>query len=438
MSPTAKASWVESANTNGAHFPIQNLPFGVFSLPGEPRRCGVAIGDLIVDLAELESAGLLVASEGESVFDRPALNAFMALGSSAWARVRAGLTDLLAADRDQALRESPTLRSRALKPQRHAHLHLPFAVSGYTDFYSGRHHASNVGAILRGPENALPPNWLSIPIGYNGRASTVVVSGTPVRRPLGQFRPRGEELPSFGPTRRLDFELEMGAVVGVSTAMGRPITVAEADKMIFGYVLLNDWSARDIQAWEGQPLGPFQAKAFATSISPWVVTQAALAPFRVATPERERPLLPYLHERVPLLYDIRLEVLLRPEGASRPTIICRTNYSQLYYSAAQQLAHHAVCGCNMQVGDLLGSGTISGASKDSRGSLLELSWGGAELLTLGTGETRSFLEDGDTVTLTGWAEGGDHRIGFGECVGTILPAPAEREWRGGSSESANG
>jgi fumarylacetoacetase len=438
MSPTVRTSWVESANTVGAHFPTQNLPFGAFSLPGEARRCGVAIGDLIVDLAELERAGVFALCEGATVFDRPGLNAFMALGSAKWAGVRERLTDLLAVDRDRTLRDNSTLRSRALKPLRDARLHLPFAVSGYTDFYSARHHASNVGAILRGPDNALPINWLSIPIGYNGRASTVVVSGTPVRRPLGQFRRHGEDLPSFGPTRRLDFELEMGAVVGVPTTMGRPITVAEADEMIFGYVLLNDWSARDIQAWEGQPLGPFQAKVFATSISPWVVTKAALAPFHVATPERERPLLPYLHELGPLLYDIGLEVLLRPEGASRATTICRTNYGHMYYSAAQQLAHHAVGGCNMQVGDLLGSGTISGPTKESRGSLLELSWGATEPLTLETGETRSFLEDGDTVTLTGWAEGGDHRIGFGECVGTILPAPAEREWSAGTSESANG
>jgi fumarylacetoacetase len=227
-------------------------------------------------------------------------------------------------------------------------------------------------------------------------------------------------------------------VIGAPSRLGQPITVAEADEMIFGYVLLNDWSARDIQAWEYQPLGPFQAKVFATSISPWVVTKAALEPFRVSTPERERPLLPYLTEPRPMLYDIALEVSMQPAGAARPTIVSRTNYKEMYYSAAQQLTHHAVGGCKMEVGDLLGSGTISGQTKDSRGSLLELSWGGAEPLTLDTGETRSFIENGDTLTLKGWAQGEGHRIGFGECVGTILPAPPERDWLAGVPEDADG
>ncbi|HEX7389122.1 MAG TPA: fumarylacetoacetase [Acidiphilium sp.] len=423
---TMAKSWVEAANRPDCDFPLANLPYGVFSRDGEAPRCGVAIGDLVADLAALERLGLI--ETPEPVFDRPALNGFMALGRPHWNAVRDRLTALFAADGDAALRDNAALCGQVLVKLDAVRLHLPFRVAGYTDFYAGRHHAQNVGTMFRGPENALPPNWLSIPIGYNGRASTVVVSGTGIRRPLGQTKPPGQDLPGFGPCRRLDLELELGAVVGTPSTMGQPLTVAGADAMIFGYVLLNDWSARDIQAWEYQPLGPFQAKVFATSISPWVVTAAALAPFRVPTPKRERPLLPYLTEPGPMLYDIDLEVRLQPASALRPSTIGRTNCREMYYSPAQQLAHHAVGGCLMQTGDLLGSGTISGPTKDSRGSLLELSWGGKEPLTLETGEMRTFLEDGDTLTLTGWAQGKDFRIGFGECAGTILPAPEEPDW----------
>jgi fumarylacetoacetase len=296
---------------------------------------------------------------------------------------------------------------------------MPFAVAEYTDFYAGKNHAVNVGTMFRGAENALPPNWLSIPIGYNGRASSVVVSGTPVTRPWGQVKGPDEALPRLAPSARFDLELEMGAIVG-QPSQGM-VSVAEADEMIFGYVLLNDWSARDIQAWEYQPLGPFQAKATATTISPWIVMKAALEPFRVATPARERPLLPYLREPGPMLYDIGLTVSLAPGGKAE-TVIARTNYREMYYSAAQQLAHHTTSGCAMRVGDLLGSGTISGTAKDARGSLLELSWGGKEPLTLETGETRSFLQDGDTLVLRGAAQGAGYRIGFGDCAGQVLPA----------------
>ena len=416
-------SWIAGANAPECAFPIQNLPYGVFSAGDAPPRCGVAIGEFILDLHALETAALIGA--GAPVFGEPALNAFMALGREAWSSVRARLTALLAEDGDPALRNDVALQRRALAPQSMARMHLPFTVAGYTDFYSSRHHAANVGAMFRGMENALPPNWLSVPIGYNGRASTVVVSGTPVRRPLGQMKASGVELPVFGPSRRLDFELELGAVVGAPSRMGEPITVREADRMIFGFVLLNDWSARDIQAWEYQPLGPFQAKAFATSIGAWVVTNEALAQFRTATTPRERPLLPYLREPGPMNYDIKLEVRLQSAGAGAATTICRTNARELYYSAPQQLAHHAIGGCKMDVGDLLGSGTISGPEKGARGSLLELSWGGAAPLTLDTGERRTFLEDGDEVRLSGWAEGPGYRIGFGECAGRILPAPSD-------------
>ena len=417
-------SWIDSANAADASFPIQNLPYGVFSRDGESARCGVAIGDFVLDLAALERAGLIDTGAGRSVFEVPALNDFMALGSPAWTSLRARLTALLAIGGDDALSADESLRATVLVPLSEARLQLPFKVSEYTDFYAGRQHAVNVGTMFRGPENALPPNWLHIPIGYNGRASTVVVDGTEIRRPLGQIKPPDATAPIFGPSRRLDIELEFGAVVGLPNAMGQPISVAQADDMIFGYVLLNDWSARDIQAWEYQPLGPFQSKAFATSISPWVVTKAALEPFRCPTPERDVPLLPYLSEPGPGLYDIALEIDMRPEGAAEATTISRTNYRHMYYSSAQQLAHHAIGGCRMNTGDLLGSGTISGPEKDGFGSLLELTWGGKEPLTLTGGETRSFIEDGDTLTLRGWAQGDGYRIGFGACSGKILPALA--------------
>ncbi|MEL7098488.1 MAG: fumarylacetoacetase [Pseudomonadota bacterium] len=401
-------SWVDSANTPDTDFPINNLPYGAFSTGGGDPRCGVAIGDQILDLTTLEAAGTL---DFGGTLGAGSWNAFMALGKAEWSRLRSELTDLLA--------EGATSMPDHLVPMVDAALHMPFAVSEYTDFYAGKHHAMNVGTMFRGPENALPPNWLSIPIGYNGRASSVVVSGTPVKRPHGQLKGPNDDLPRFGPSARFDIELEMGAIVG--TPSDGPITVAEAYDNIFGYVLLNDWSARDIQAWEYQPLGPFQAKATATSISPWIVTAAALEPFRTSTPDRERELLDYLTEPGPMLYDIALEVGLAPEGKAETTI-ARTNYNEMYYSAPQQLAHHTTSGCPMRVGDLLGSGTISGPDKENRGSLLELSWGGKEPFTLDTGENRSFIEDGDTLTLKGAARGNGYRVGFGTCAGRVDPA----------------
>jgi fumarylacetoacetase len=404
-------SWVASANGD-TDFPIQNLPYGVFD-DGQGARMGVAIGDMILDVAQVDH-GLDAA-----LFAQPSWNAVMGAGSGVWSALRARLTELLS---------DPANRSAVephLVPMASATMLMPFTVAEYTDFYAGKNHAFNVGTMFRGPENALPPNWLSIPIGYNGRASSVVVSGTDVTRPWGQLKRPDEELPRFGVSQRFDLELEFGAIVGTPSA--GMVSVEEADDMIFGYVLLNDWSARDIQAWEYQPLGPFQAKATATTISPWIVTKAALEPFRTSTPERERPLLPYLSEPRPMLYDIDLEVGLTPDGQGE-TVIARTNYSQMYYSSAQQLCHHTTSGCAMRTGDLLGSGTISGPTKDSRGSLLELSWGGKEPLTLDTGETRSFLEDGDTLTLRGAAHGDGYRIGFGDCTGTIRPAQELPDW----------
>jgi fumarylacetoacetase len=413
-------SWVTSANTADHPFPLNNLPYGVFSVGDEDPRCGVAIGDMILDVRAAEEAGLIGFDEGP-VFDVPFWNELMELGPDAWDALRARLTEILAeGSADQGAAEG------LLVAQADAEMHMPFLVAEYTDFYAGRHHATNVGTMFRGANNALPPNWLHIPIGYNGRASSVIVSGTDVRRPWGQLKGPDDVSPSFLPCRRFDFELEMGAIVG--TGSDGPVSVDKADEMIFGYVLLNDWSARDIQAWEYQPLGPFQAKATATTISPWIVTKAALHPFRVSTPEREFELLDYLKDTGPMLYDIDLTVTLAPEGQDASEI-SKTNYSEMYYSSAQQLAHQSTAGCPMTPGDLLGSGTISGATKHERGSMLELSWGGKEPLTLGTGETRSFLEDGDTLTLAGAARGDGYTIGFGTCTGTVLPAlkdPYER------------
>ncbi|UYV38754.1 fumarylacetoacetase [Rhodobacteraceae bacterium D3-12] len=410
---TLSKSWVTSANDPKHPFPLNNLPYGVFSTDTLDPRCGVAIGDMILDMAAAEEAGLITLAD-VPLFDVPFWNEVMEEGPALWDALRARLTEILAeSSADQAAAE-PLLIAQA-----DAEMHLPCLVAEYTDFYAGKNHAVNVGTMFRGAENALPPNWLHIPIGYNGRASSVVVSGTDVRRPWGQLKSPDHDLPAFLPCRRFDLELEMGAIVG--QASDGPITVDEADANIFGYVLLNDWSARDIQAWEYQPLGPFQAKATATSISPWIVTSAALAPFRCNTPEREFELLPHLKDTGPMLYDIDLSVTLAPEGKDASTI-ARTNYNQMYFSAAQQLAHHTTSGCPMTPGDLLGSGTISGPTKPERGSLLELSWGGKEPLTLDTGDTRTFLEDGDTLTLSGAAHGDGYTIGFGECTGTVLPA----------------
>jgi fumarylacetoacetase len=415
-------------------FPLQNLPYGVFSRPGDvSARVGVAVGDFVLDLAVIEAAGLfdLPGARGEVVFDRPALNAFMALGRPAWRAVRGRLQDLLGAAGDPALRENADLVERALHRRSDVRTYVPADIGDYTDFYASRQHATNVGAMFRGRDNALMPNWLHLPVGYHGRASSVVVSGTPVVRPMGQIRPEETTPPLFGPSRELDFELELGAFVGIGNALGDPVPVAEADSHIFGYVLVNDWSARDVQRWEYVPLGPFLAKNFATTVSPWVVPAEALEPFRVAGEEQDagrgnpEPL-PYLRQAGPRALDITLEVSLesarmRAEAAA-PAVVCRTNSRNLYWSFAQQIAHHTVNGCNLRPGDLLASGTISGDAVDAFGSMLELTWRGERPLSLPTGERRSFLEDGDRVIVSGWAQGAGFRIGFGDAEGVVLPA----------------
>jgi fumarylacetoacetase len=402
-------------------FPIQNLPYGVFSAKdGLAPRVGVAIGDYVLDLWQLAQDCRIDVVE-PAVFAAPQLNPFMALGPKVWSKTRARISELLRHDHPE-LRDNENLRKRALVPMADVRMHLPIAVSGYTDFYSSREHATNVGVMFRGKDNALQPNWLHMPIGYNGRASTVVVSGTKVRRPRGQLKPPNAELPSFGPCKRLDFELEMGVVVGQASPIGEMLTEKQAEQMIFGFVILNDWSARDIQQWEYVPLGPFQAKAFATSISPWIVTREALEPFRVRGPAQDPAPLPYLRQEQPNNYDLHLDVALRAPPMNAGINICRTNFRYMYWSSVQQLVHHASSGCAMNVGDLLGSGTISGPEKDQRGSLLEISWNGTEPIELAPGVKRSFLEDGDSLVMRGWCQGDGFRVGFGEVEGTIVPA----------------
>jgi fumarylacetoacetase len=404
-----------------SHFPIQNLPYGVFTTPANyTPRVGVAIGDQVLDLSSLEQAGLLDIVPGERLFSRPTLNGFIECGADAWKRARAAISDLLRQD-NARLRDDARLRARAFAPQAAAKMLLPLTIPGYTDFYSSKEHATNVGSMFRDPQHALLPNWLYVPIAYNGRASSIVVSGTPVLRPNGQTKRPDAKQPVFGPSRRLDFELEMAFIVGAGNALGEPIPVESALAHVFGMVLMNDWSARDIQQWEYIPLGPFNSKTFATSISPWVVTMDALAPFRVDGPVQDPAPLPYLATSGPQGYDIHLEAALAPAGKAAVTI-ARTNFRTMYWTIAQQLAHHTASGCNTRVGDLMGSGTISGEAPDACGSLLELTRNGANPLRFPDGTERTFLEDDDQVILSGFAQAKDYRVGFGEVRGKVVGA----------------
>jgi fumarylacetoacetase len=407
-----------------SHFPIQNLPYGVFRRhSGGTVSVGAAIGEQILDLTWLEEQGLLNIPElGKyRLFDRGKLNPFMARGKRIWSATRAFMSRLLRAD-NPMLRDDAALRGQALVAMGEVEMLLPAEIGDYTDFYSSREHATNVGTMLRGPENALMPNWLHLPVAYHGRASSVVVSGEEIIRPRGQSKPEKAEAPIFGPTRSLDFELEMAAFVGPGNYRGQQIPVAEAEDHLFGLVLLNDWSARDIQAWEYAPLGPFLAKNFATSISPWVVPLEALEPFRCPGPTQQPTPLPYLQATGPGAFDIRLEVELQSASMTEPSRISASNFRYLYWSMAQQVAHHTVNGCNLRPGDLLASGTISGSTPDSYGSLLELAWRGTKPIHLPNGEERRFLQDGDQLTLTGWCQGSGYRVGFGSVTGKVLPA----------------
>ncbi len=409
--------------TADSHFPQYNLPYGIFSpSPADPPRAGTRIGDLVLDLSVIEDAGLLgTAGMAAGTFSDPWLNRFMDCPADQRKLVRLLIHGLLRED-EPTLRDDAVLRGRALLPADTVTMHMPVFVRDYTDFYSSREHATNVGIMFRGEENALMPNWLHLPVGYHGRASSVVVSGTDVVRPRGQTLPAGSDSPLFGPCRLLDFELEMGFLVAGGNDQGSPVNIDEAMDRVFGMVLVNDWSARDIQKWEYQPLGPFNAKNFATSISPWVVTREALALFSCAAPVQDPEPLPYLREGNRQTFDIQLQVDLTGADETEPLTICRSNFKYLYWTMAQQLAHHTSTGCNLGTGDLLASGTISGPDKGSFGSLLEITWRGTEAMTLPSGNSRKFLVDGDRVTMSAVCEKGALRLGFGEVTGRVLPA----------------
>ena len=419
--PISLKSFIEVAPDS--HFPIQNLPFGIFKPAQDGARVGVAMGEFVLDLSVLEELGHFRMPEFQDrrVFSEGALNGFLALGRPAWSKAREVIQHLLAAD-TTILRDDEALRGRVFHAQKDVTMQLPARIGDYTDFYSSYHHAHNVGTMLRGPENALMPNWKWLPVAYHGRASSIVASGAEVRRPHGQIKPPDAPAPTFGPSRSFDYELETAFFIGPGNALGEPVPIDRATDHIFGLVLMNDWSARDVQAWEYQPLGPFLAKNFCTSISPWVVTLEALETFRKPLPPQDPEPLPYLRAANDFTYDIQLEAHLQTASMNAPHVITRTNFQNLYWSIAQQLAHHTVNGCNLQPGDLLASGTISGPTDESRGCMLELTWRGANPLALPNGETRKWLEDGDSLTITGWAQGDGYRIGFGEVSGRVLPA----------------
>ncbi|KAI5583349.1 hypothetical protein BDE02_06G008100 [Populus trichocarpa] len=407
-----------------SHFPIQNLPFGIFKPePTSPPRPGVAIGDYVLDLSAISVSGLFDGPflSGSDCFLQPNLNKFLALGRPAWKEARATLQNLLSAD-EAKLRDNPNLREKSLVPMSKVEMLLPIAIGDYTDFFSSMHHARNCGIMFRGPENAINPNWFQLPIAYHGRSSSIVVSGTDIIRPRGQGHPSGNSPPYFGPSRKLDFELEMAAVVGPGNELGKPVDVNEAGDHIFGLVLMNDWSARDIQAWEYVPLGPFLGKSFGTTLSPWIVTLDALEPFACDAPKQDPQPLPYLAEKISKNYDISLEVQIKPAGQEDSCVVTRSNFNHLYWTVTQQLAHHTINGCNLRPGDLLGSGTISGPEPESYGCLLELTWNGQKSLSL-NGTTRKFLEDGDEVVFSGCSKGDGYKVGFGTCSGKILPSP---------------
>jgi fumarylacetoacetase len=409
-------SWVPDADGSG--FGIENLPYGVVRSPGEAARVAVRIGDHALDLAAVADAGLLQSAQ-PGVFARPSLNAFLELGPRAWEPTRARLTELLSSGSDEIQR----LAGRALIPLDRCESQMPVAVSDYVDFYSSIEHASNAGRIVRPDGEPLAPNWRWLPVGYHGRAATVVVSGTPIRRPCGQRAPEQQDgAPTFGPERRLDVEVELGFVTGPGPDPGAPVPTATAAEVIFGFVLVNDWSAREIQLWESRPLGPFLGKSFATSISPWIVPLEAVQRLRVPGIEQTPPPLEHLHTTEPWALDVDLELAITPHGSGVETTISRMNSRGLYWNAAQQLAHATSGGASVRAGDLYASGTISGPDRGSLGCLLELSWGGRDVITLDDGSERTFLLDGDTVVIRGTGERDGMRISFGEVRGQVTAA----------------
>ena len=415
-------SWLELPKQTD--FPLQNLPFGVFSTSdASEARVGMALGDFVIDTVVLFDAGLLSGITGlnRGHLLSASLNSLMQAGAPVWRSLRCRVAELFTQG-NSTIAENADLQAKALRKQSNVRMHMPVRVSNYVDFYSSLEHATNVGSMFRDPQNPLLPNWLHIPIGYNGRSSSVIPSGQSIVRPSGQLKNDTEPAPMFAPSKQLDFELEMAFITGQSTQLGHPIDISRTDAHIFGMTLLNDWSARDIQKWEYVPLGPFLGKTFATSISPWIVTLDALQPFRVQGPEPKVPVLPYLQSHEPQAYDINLEVWLKSAKMSEAFRICKTNFKHMYWSMAQQLAHMTSNGTNIDVGDVYGSGTISGPTPDSYGSMLELCWKGTKPISLPDGTQRKFIEDGDTIIMTGWAEKDGLRIGFGEVRTEVLPA----------------
>lgn len=411
-------SWVE-VPTN-SDFSIQNIPFGIFKTDSLGPRAATAIGTKVLDLSVLQRAGYFDGLNlPEDIFTKPVLNDFMALGKSTTRAVRNRISDLLELGRDE-LRTNVEVLDQALFEQTEVQMCMPIQVPNYTDFYSSEQHAFNVGTMFRGPENALMPNWKHIPVGYHGRASSIVISGTHFHRPQGQTKADDAEVPSFGPCRLLDFELEMGFITCKENPLGTPVSTDEAEEYIFGFVILNDWSARDIQKWEYVPLGPFLAKNFASHISPWIVTMDALEPFIVPGPVQQPEVLPYLKYQGDAHFDVKLEIAIQPIG-SNETVVSNSNFKYMYWNAKQQLAHHTVNGCNMQVGDLYGSGTISGPTKPEFGSMLEITWRGTEPVKMKDGSERKFIQDHDTVIMRGHAEKNGVRVGFGEVKAKVLP-----------------
>jgi len=401
-------------------FPIQNIPFGVFLTRDDVVTIGTRIGDYAIDLGALHQLGYFDEIPlTDDIFLQDTLNDFISDGKKTWRLVRNRIADVFDA-KNPKLKDNESHRNRVLFTLDEIEMQLPVQVGDYTDFYSSKEHATNIGTMFRDPDNALLPNWLHIPVGYHGRSSSIIPSGIPVHRPQGQTLPAGATEPIFGPSKLVDFELEMAFITTDGNPLGEPIPIDEAEDFIFGMVLFNDWSARDIQKWEYVPLGPFLAKNFASSISPWIVTLDALEPFRTKGPEPEKELLPYLQFKGNKSFNINLEVALKPENKEETTI-SKSNFKYMYWNMSQQLAHHTVNGCPINSGDMMGSGTISGPTPDSYGSMLELSWGGKEPVKLNGGEERKFIQDNDTVIMRGYCEGKDRRIGFGEVSTKLLP-----------------
>lgn len=414
-----KKTWLTVSENSD--FPIQNIPFGVFLTRDDIITIGTRIGDYAIDLGALHQLGYF---EGipltDDIFLQDTLNDFISDGKKTWRAVRNRIGEIFDI-RNKTLQNNEDHKKTVLFSMEEVEMKLPVQIGDYTDFYSSKEHATNVGSMFRDPENALLPNWLHLPVAYHGRSSTIVPGGTPVRRPLGQTYPKGADAPVFGPSKLVDFELEMAFITTDANVLGEPIPLEEAEDYIFGLVLFNDWSARDIQKWEYVPLGPFLAKNFASSISPWIVTLDALEPFRVQSPKQDPEPLPYLRQHGKHSFDITLEVDLTPKNGL-PTMVTRSNFKHMYWTMAQQMAHHTVNGCKVNSGDMMGSGTISGPSPDSYGSLLELSWQGTKPVMLRDGSERKFIEDNDTVTLRGYCQKEGIRIGFGEASTQLLPA----------------